>query len=41
MVARILEQQQPLCTMLLEIKKGQLIPTNTEFSNMELFVKKQ
>ena len=39
MVARILEQQQPLCTTLLELKKGDLMPTDTEFANMELFVK--
>ena len=39
MVARVLEQQQPLCTTLLELKKGDLMPTDTEFANMELFVK--
>jgi len=39
LVARVLEQQQPLCTTLLEVKKGELIPTDTEFSKMELFVK--
>ena len=39
MVARVLEQQQPLCATLLEPKKGDLMPTDTEFSNMELFVK--
>jgi len=35
MVARVLEQQQPLCATLLELKKGDLMP---EFANMELFV---
>ena len=38
MVARVLEQQQPLCATLLELKKGDLMPTDTEFANMELFV---
>jgi len=36
MVARVLEQQQPLCATLLELKRGDLMPTDT---NMELFVK--
>lgn len=39
MVAGVLEQQQPLCTTLLELKKGDLMPTDTKFANMELFVK--
>ena len=39
MVARVMEQQQPLCATLLELKKGDLMPTDSEFANMELFVK--
>ena len=39
MVARFMEQQQPLCATLLELKKGDLMPTDSEFANMELFVK--
>ena len=38
MVARVIEQQQPLCATLLELKKGDLMPTDSEFINMELFV---
>ena len=38
MIQRALEQQQPLCVTILELKKGDLIPTNVEFSNMELFM---
>ena len=38
MIERILEQQQPLCTTLLELKKGDLMSTDIEFSNIELFI---
>ena len=38
MIERILEQQQPLCATLLELKKGNLMPTDIKFSNMELFI---
>ena len=38
MVERILQQQQPLCATLLELKKGDLMPTDKEFSTMEEFV---
>ena len=38
MINRILEQQQPLCTTLIEIRKPELMPTNTEISTMEAFV---
>ena len=38
MVDRILHQQQPLCATLLELKKGDLMPTDRDFSTMELFV---
>ena len=38
MIKRILEQQQPLCTTLLELKNGDLMPTYIEFSNMDLFI---
>ena len=38
MVARILEQQQPLCATLLELKKGDLMPTDAEFTTMEDYV---
>ena len=38
MIQRVLEQQQPLCATVLELKKGDLMPTDVEFSNMELFV---
>ena len=39
MIKRILEQQQPLCAALLELKKGDLMPTDVEFSNMDIFIK--
>ena len=38
MVNRILEQQQPLCATLIEIRKPELMPTDTEISTMEAFV---
>ena len=39
MIKRILEQQQPLCAAVLELKKGDLMPTDVEFSNMDIFIK--
>ena len=38
MIQRVLEQQQPLCATILELKKGDLMSTDVEFSNMEMFV---
>ena len=38
MVNRILEQQQPICTTLIEIHKPELMLTDTEISTMEDFV---
>ena len=38
MIQRVLEQQQPLCATVLELKKGDLIPTDVELTNMEIFV---
>ena len=35
MVQRVLEQQQPLCATLLELKKGDLMPSDSEFDTME------
>ena len=39
MVERILAQQQPICATLLEIRKGDLMPSDDEFATMESFVK--
>ena len=38
MVQRVLEQQQPLCATLLELKKGELMPSDAEFSTMEKYL---
>ena len=38
MVQRVLEQQQPLCATLLELKKGDLMPSDSEFDTMEKYV---
>ena len=38
MINRILEQQQPICATLIEIRKPELMPTDTEISTMEDFV---
>ena len=38
MVNRILEQQQPLCAALIEIRKPELMPTDTKISTKEAFV---
>ena len=35
MVQRVFEQQQPLCATLLELKKGDLMPSDSEFDTME------
>ena len=35
---RILQQQQPLCATLIEIRRSDLMPTDAEISNMEGFV---
>ena len=37
MAERILEQQQPLCAALLELKKDDLMPSEKEFSTLEHF----
>ena len=39
MVERILNQQQPLCATLLELKKGDLMPSDNEFTVMESYIK--
>jgi len=39
MAERILSQQQPLCAALLELCKGDLMPSDTEFTMLELFTK--
>ena len=38
MMERILKQQQPLCAALLELRKTDLLPSDTEISTMEVFV---
>ena len=38
MMERILQQQQPLCATLIEIRRSDLMPTDTEISNIEGFV---
>ena len=38
MVNRILEQQQHLCATVIEIRKLELMPTDTEISTMKAFV---
>ena len=38
MVERILAPQQPLCATLLELRKGDFMPSESEFSTMETFV---
>ena len=39
MAERIINQQQPLCAALLELKKGELMPTDAEFSALESYCK--
>ena len=38
MVSRVIEQQQPICATLLELKKTDLMPSENEFSSMETYV---
>ena len=38
MISRIIEQQQPLCAALLELKKTDLLPSDEEFSSMEVYI---
>ena len=38
MLERILQQQQPLCATLIEIRRSDLMPNDTEICNMEGFV---
>ena len=38
MAERILSQQQPICATLIEIRKGELMPTDAEFKTLEYFV---
>ena len=38
MMERIIQQQQPLCAALLELRKTDLIPSDTEITSMEVFV---
>ena len=38
MVKRVLKQQQPLCATLLELKKGDMMPSDSELLGMESYV---
>ena len=38
MICRVIGQQQPLCAALLELKKSDLMPSDTEFLTMETYV---
>ena len=38
MLERSLQQQQPLWATMIEIRRSDLMPTDTEISNMEAFV---
>ena len=38
MAERILSQQQPICATLIELRKGELMPTDAEFKTLENFV---
>ena len=38
MVQQVLEQQQPLCATLLELKEGDFMPSDAEFTTMENYV---
>ena len=38
MLKRLLQQRQPLCATLIEIKKIDFMPSNTEISTMETFL---
>ncbi len=37
-ISRIIEQQQPLCAALLQLKRTDLMPSDDEFSSMEVYV---
>ena len=37
MASRVLEQQQPLCATLLELHRGDLMPSDSEFSTLECY----
>ena len=39
MAKRILSQEQPLCATLLEVHKGDMMPSDSEFNTLEIFVK--
>ncbi len=39
MAERIINQQQPLCATLLELRKGELMPTDDEFTALESYCK--
>ena len=39
MAERVLSQQQPLCATLLEVHKGDMMPSNSEFNTLEVIVK--
>ena len=39
MAERVLIQHQPICATLMELKKGDLMPTDSEFKTLEHFVK--
>ena len=39
MAEHLLSQQQPVCATLLELHKGDMMPTDTVFTTLELFVK--
>lgn len=38
MVERIIQQQQPICATLLEVRKTDLMPTDAEITKMEVFL---
>ena len=38
MMERIIEQQQPLCATLIEIRKTELMPNDEEIKTMETFL---
>ena len=38
MLSRLLQQRQPLCAALIEIKKTDLMPSDAEYSSMETFL---
>lgn len=38
MMNRILEQQQPICATLLALRKGDLMPSDTKFATIEVFI---